>query len=580
MWNLLYPRGSYGVDVFCDDSPCVADVTTTIYQIASVNDYLPYAARAKAPVIPPSMDALVERMRNVCLAHETWRLRDGRQEDDLPIGFLLQYRSGRSANEAYRFLQETRSKPPHGRHASIGITYRKFDNDDKSLEDSRRTGRPHKDKDKVDEKPLVFLLSGASGSGKRLLSSHLAVETHRNLVEFSCFDLWSENVSQSEAKLRSAFEKGKSCQPAIVHLTSVDVLGKDSTTNTVGESIVQPRISFLFLTNVLRQRFFLPVRIFQVQQLSSSFRSLALYNFIIESLDEDDRRRFFSSTLPPDLAQHAAKRTAGFVIAELADLLKDVDFLLHTEAADGVNVSYIERAIDKRNTSFAHAVGAPKIPSVSWDDVGGFEDTKQLITESIDSVLHGGAVRRSGIMLFGPPGCGKTLIAKAVATEFKIAFLSVKGPELLNKYVGQSEENVRKVFERARQASPCIIFFDELDSLVPNRGRSGDSGGVMDRIVSQLIAELDSLHNTPRVKVFVMAATNRADLIDPALMTSGRFDKVVHVAPGADVESKAKILKAVSRKINLAADVDLREVVLLHFMFLSYRGLRNYIQRK
>ncbi|KAK6021553.1 hypothetical protein OSTOST_12773, partial [Ostertagia ostertagi] len=146
------------------------------------------------------------------------------------------------------------------------------------------------------------------------------------------------------------------------------------------------------------------------------------------------------------------------------------------------------------------------IPSVSWDDVGGFEETKRLIIESIEANLQGSRLQRSGIMLFGPPGCGKTLIAKGllsryseniaitpVATEFKIAFLSVKGPELLNMYVGQSEENVRKgksyfcqfsfkdfLFERARQASPCVVFFDEIDSLAPNRGRNGDAGGVMD----------------------------------------------------------------------------------------------------
>ncbi|KAK6009924.1 hypothetical protein OSTOST_25117, partial [Ostertagia ostertagi] len=131
------------------------------------------------------------------------------------------------------------------------------------------------------------------------------------------------------------------------------------------------------------------------------------------------------------------------------------------------------------------------IPSVSWDDVGGFEETKRLIIESIEANLQGSRLQRSGIMLFGPPGCGKTLIAKGllsryseniaitpVATEFKIAFLSVKGPELLNMYVGQSEENV--LFERARQASPCVVFFDEIDSLAPNRGRNGDAGGVMD----------------------------------------------------------------------------------------------------
>lgn len=203
-----------------------------------------------------------------------------------------------------------------------------------------------------------------------------------------------------------------------------------------------------------------------------------------------------------------------------------------------------------------------QIPNVRWEDVGGLEETKQTVLESIRTNLFGSrALKRSGIILYGSPGCGKTLIAKAVATEFKIAFLSVKGPELLNKYVGQSEENLRKVFERAKQASPCVIFFDEIDSLAPNRGRNGDSGGVIDRIVSQLLAELDKLHNSPLTKVFVMGATNRPDLLDNSLMTPGRFDKLVEVKPGEDVESKTKILEAVSRKMRFEEDVDLREIV-------------------
>ncbi|VDM53152.1 unnamed protein product [Angiostrongylus costaricensis] len=290
----------------------------------------------------------------------------------------------------------------------------------------------------------------------------------------------------------------------------------------------------------------------KVPQLSPSLCSLVLYNLVIDYFDESDRLYFFSSRLPPHLATFAAKNTTGFVMAELVDLLKDVGFFLHTEKAKSVQVSHVEKAIDKRNDSFSDAIGAPKIPSVSWDEVGGLEETKRVVIESIEVNLRGGKLRRSGIIFFGPPGCGKTLLAKAVATEFKVAFLNVKGPELLNKYI---------VFERGRQASPCVIFFDELDSLAPNRGRHGDSGGVMDRIVSQLLAELDSLHQSPHIKVFVMAATNRADLLDPALLTPGRFDKVIHVEPGTDVESKTKILRAVSKKVLFAEDVNLEEVV-------------------
>lgn len=161
-------------------------------------------------------------------------------------------------------------------------------------------------------------------------------------------------------------------------------------------------------------------------------------------------------------------------------------------------------------------------------------------------------------MLFGPPGTGKTLIAKAVATECGLCFLSVKGPELLNMYVGQSEQNVRQVFQRAREASPCIIFFDELDSLAPNRGISGDSGGVMDRVVSQLLSEMDGLNDNGTV--FIIGATNRPDLLDPALLRPGRFDKLLYVGPCTETESKVGVLNALTRKFTVSSDVNLDKV--------------------
>jgi peroxin-6 len=153
---------------------------------------------------------------------------------------------------------------------------------------------------------------------------------------------------------------------------------------------------------------------------------------------------------------------------------------------------------------------------------------------------------RSGVLLYGPPGTGKTLLAKAVATECSLNFLSVKGPELINMYVGESEKNVRDLFQKARAAKPCVIFFDELDSLAPNRGRGADSGGVMDRIVSQLLAELDGLQKS--AELFVIGATNRPDLIDPALLRPGRFDRLVYLGISEDHESQLKVVKALTRK--------------------------------
>jgi len=170
-----------------------------------------------------------------------------------------------------------------------------------------------------------------------------------------------------------------------------------------------------------------------------------------------------------------------------------------------------------------------------------------------------GLKQRSGVLLYGPPGTGKTLLAKAVATECALNFISVKGPELINMYVGESEKNVRNLFQKARDAKPCVIFFDELDSLAPNRGYTGDSGGVMDRVVSQLLAELSDI-NTSK-DIFVIGATNRPDLIDPALLVPGRFDKLLYLGVAEDKHAQIKVLEALTRKFTLTVGTDLGEIV-------------------
>lgn len=208
-------------------------------------------------------------------------------------------------------------------------------------------------------------------------------------------------------------------------------------------------------------------------------------------------------------------------------------------------------AMNEARASYSQNIGAPTIPNVSWDDVGGLANVKSEILDTIQLPLEHPELfaqdlkKRSGthislnspivtrhrmpsmfyagILLYGPPGTGKTLLAKAVATSCSLNFFSVKGPELLNMYIGESEANVRRVFQRARDARPCVIFFDELDSVAPKRGNHGDSGGVMDRIVSQLLAELDGISAGGSGDVFVIGATNRPDLLDSALLRPGRF---------------------------------------------------------
>ena len=229
------------------------------------------------------------------------------------------------------------------------------------------------------------------------------------------------------------------------------------------------------------------------------------------------------------------------------------------------------------------AFGAPAVPSTTWDDVGGLEEVKAAIRDVVERPLRRAAEARaanmdtsfsasegsapappsrrlggrSGALLYGPPGTGKTLLAKAVATECALRFLSVKGPELVNMYVGESEKNVREVFSRARGAAPCVVFFDELDALAPAPGAGG--GGVMDRVVSQLVSELDECvargggAPDPRTMVFAVGATNRPDLIDPALLRPGRFDKLLYVGIDVSVEGRTRVLAAMTKRFRFRA---------------------------
>lgn len=231
-------------------------------------------------------------------------------------------------------------------------------------------------------------------------------------------------------------------------------------------------------------------------------------------------------------------------------------------SARSLTKSDFDTAVEAARKNFSDSIGAPKIPNVTWDDVGGLANVKSAVTETIQLPLERpelfarGMKKRSGILFYGPPGTGKTLLAKAIATEYSLNFFSVKGPELLNMYIGESEANVRRVFQRARDARPCVVFFDELDSVAPKRGNQGDSGGVMDRIVSQLLAELDGMSGGGDDEdgkgggggVFVVGATNRPDLLDPALLRPGRFDKMLYLGVSDTHEKQLTIMEALTRK--------------------------------
>jgi transitional endoplasmic reticulum ATPase len=203
-------------------------------------------------------------------------------------------------------------------------------------------------------------------------------------------------------------------------------------------------------------------------------------------------------------------------------------------------------------------------PNVRWTDIGDYEDVKQELKEAVEwPIKHPDAFKRlgirapRGILLVGPPGCGKTLFARAVATESEANFISVKGPELLSKWVGESEKAVREIFRKARMAAPSVIFFDEIDAIAPMRGLDYGDSRVTERIISQLLTEMDGLVTLENVTV--LAATNRPDILDPALLRPGRFDRIIYVPP-PNQEARKEILKIHTRNMPLAEDVDLDEL--------------------
>ena len=253
-----------------------------------------------------------------------------------------------------------------------------------------------------------------------------------------------------------------------------------------------------------------------------------------EEVERFKMLKYIFKSSDTDSISSLSKQTSGMVAKDMVNLfnlsvkhsLERMDKNSVQEPSVLLTDLDISNALMKLRSDLSETIGAPKIPAVEWDDIGGLQHVKDAMIETLElpikhpELFASGLKKRSGILLYGPPGTGKTLVAKAVATTLSLNFLSVKGPELLNMYIGESEANVRKVFQRARDARPCVVFFDELDSLAPKRGDHGDSGGVMDRIVSQLLAELDGMSQSD---VFVIGATNRPDLLDPALLRPGRY---------------------------------------------------------
>merc|ERR1719225_2367350 len=278
-----------------------------------------------------------------------------------------------------------------------------------------------------------------------------------------------------------------------------------------------------------------------------------------------------------DLEQVAAE-THGHVGADLAALCSEAALQQIREKMDLIDLEddtidaeiLDSLAVSMENFRFAMGKSTPsalretvvEVPNITWEDIGGLQNVKQELQELVqypvehpEKFLQFGMQPSRGVLFYGPPGCGKTLLAKAIANECQANFISVKGPELLTMWFGESEANVRDIFDKARSAAPCVLFFDELDSIAKSRGGSvGDAGGAADRVINQLLTGMDGMGG--KKNVFIIGATNRPDIIDGAVMRPGRLDQLIYI-PLPDEESRAGILKANLRKTPLAKDIDL-----------------------
>lgn len=443
----------------------------------------------------------------------------------------------------------------------------------------------------------TILLHGARGSGKRTLVASVAASLGMHLLEVNCYDLVGETDVKTEAYLRLRFEKAAQCSPCLLLLRNIDALAKKKDDMESGqESTMRFILADCLATVAIEAGDQYPVAVVastaDKDKVPDGVLGCFRYDVEIGAPSESERLGMLQSLskglpLAPDVSvQSLAVRSAALVATDLVNVVKRAqnfaqdrmdelatklgpDSVADLHIAGGwITAQDFDQAIGEARRNYSDSIGAPKIPNVTWDDVGGLASVKDDIMDTIQLPLErpelfaSGMKKRSGILFYGPPGTGKTLLAKAVATSFSLNFFSVKGPELLNMYIGESEANVRRVFQRARDAKPCVVFFDELDSVAPKRGNQGDSGGVMDRIVSQLLSELDGMSEGKDGSggVFVIGATNRPDLLDPALLRPGRFDKMLYLGVSDTDDAQFNILQALTRKFRLSPTLDLRTI--------------------
>jgi transitional endoplasmic reticulum ATPase len=436
------------------------------------------------------------------------------------------------------------------------------------------------------EPPKGVLLHGPPGTGKTLMAKAVANEVDAHFETISGPEIMSKYYGESEEQLREVFEEAEENEPAIVFIDEIDSIApkRGEASGDVERRVVAQLLS---LMDGLEERGQVTViaATNRVDDIDPALRRGGRFDREIEIgvPDRAGRREVLQvhtrgMPLADDVdLEEYAENTHGFVGADIESLTKeaamnalrrirpqiDLDAKeIDADLLDSLQVTRgdFKEAMKGIDPSALREVFV-EVPDTSWEDVGGLEDTQERLRETIQWPLEYPQVFEQmdmepakGVMLYGPPGTGKTLLAKAVANESQSNFISVKGPELLNKYVGESEKGVREVFQKARENAPTVIFFDEIDAMAGERGSNTSDSGVGDRVISQLLTELDGLEQLE--DVVVIATTNRPDLIDDALLRPGRLDRHVHV-PVPDEGGRRKILAVHTRDKPLADDVDL-----------------------
>jgi transitional endoplasmic reticulum ATPase len=441
------------------------------------------------------------------------------------------------------------------------------------------------------EPPKGVLLIGPPGVGKTLLAKAVANEANAYFVAINGPEIMSKYYGESEARLREIFEEAKKSAPAIIFIDEIDAIApkREEVTGEVEKRVVA---QLLTLMDGLHERGQVIVigATNRPDALDPALRRPGRFDREIWINPPDARGRYEillvhtrNMPLAPDAdLRKLAEVTHGYTGADLAALAREAAMSALRRAIQSGLIDMNQPAIppevlEKIKVTMADFIGAMReiipsalreihveVPQVRWDDVGGLEEAKQDLREAVEWPLKYpekfkkfGLRPPRGILLFGPPGTGKTLLAKAVATESGANFIAIRGPEILSKWVGESEKAIREIFKKARMAAPCVVFFDEVDAIAPARGsRYGDSG-VMDRIVNQLLAEMDGIKTLE--SVVVIAATNRPDILDPALLRPGRLDRLIYVPP-PDYRARLEIFRVHARKLKLADNVNLEEL--------------------